>query len=109
MTARSSDRGLPHGPHEVQREMLEAGECRECSDLGYVLTVDSRVDWVWGIRDEEISDVPWGFVLGVRVGGGWGDGLGWRKVFEGKSWGVSCWALLNLRCLSDMHVRCGAA
>lgn len=48
------------------------------------------------MRDEDVSDVPCGFVLGVRVGGGWGDRLGWRKVFEGKSWRVFCWALLNL-------------
>lgn len=37
------------------------------------------------MRDEDISDVPWALVLSVRVFGRWGDRLGWRKVFEGKS------------------------
>lgn len=37
------------------------------------------------MRDADISDVSGGFIQSVRVDGGWGDRLGWRKVFEGKS------------------------
>lgn len=39
---------------------------------------------MWGMRDGEISDDPLGFVLSFRMGGGWRDRLGRRKVFEEK-------------------------
>lgn len=79
------ERGLPHGPHEGHKRWWGRRTVGKCSDLGYILTVDLQVDWVWRMRDGEITDDPLGFVLSVRVGGGWGDRLGWRKVFEEKS------------------------
>lgn len=70
MTARSPDGGCHMVPTRDSERCWRQGSAEKCSDLGYILTVDSRVDWVWAMRDEEISDVPWGFVLGIRVGGG---------------------------------------
>lgn len=58
------------------------GAAAACSAVGYHLAVDVQVDWVWGIKK---SVVTWAFVLSMRVSGAWGDWLGWRKAFEGKS------------------------
>lgn len=64
--------------------MVGRGTVGKCLYLGHILTVHLQVDWVWGMRDGEISDDPSGFVLSFRMGGGWRDRLGRRKVFEEK-------------------------